>query len=36
MGQESKRVPGNWKTGRPVFPLEGKDGSIKAKSIFFG
>ena len=35
MGQESKRVSGNWKNGRPVFPMEGKDGSIKAKSIFF-
>lgn len=36
MGEESKRVPGNWKNGRPVFPLESKDGGIKGKSIFLG
>lgn len=35
MGQESKRMPGNWKNGRPLFPMEGKNGSIKVKSIFF-
>lgn len=36
MGEKSKRVPWNWKNGRPVFPLESKDGGIKAMSIFFG
>lgn len=35
MGQEPKRVPGNWKDGRPLFPMEGKDGIIKTKSMFF-
>lgn len=35
MGQESKRVPGNWKNGRPVFPMEGKDSNAKMKSVFF-
>lgn len=35
MGQESKRVPGNWKNGRPVLSMEGKGGSIKAVSMFF-
>lgn len=36
VGEESQRVPGNRKNGRPVFPMEGKDGGIKVKSIVFG
>lgn len=32
MGEESKRMPGNWKNGRPVLPMESKDGGIKTKS----
>lgn len=36
MGEESKRMPGNWKNGGPVFPMESKDGGFKVKSIVFG